>query len=246
MGSAVHRRQVGRAVHVGRHRGALARDRRAGRQGAARRARRRRRRLCGRPQGLRRGTVAEDDADRARRDPRSRGQDPRGAGRRAEVPAGRRDRSAADHRRHDAVRRGDVVVQLLRGRRGQVHLAGNPRRHLRPDLGAQGADRCRRRGHRLERAVLPGGQQARPRSARRLHRGAQAGRRDPPVGVRDGSDVRRGRATRRRAVDRARRPVSGPPRSSSRARWNSAASRPRSSSKTPTWTRRCRCWCSRG
>ena len=29
-----------------------------------------------------------------------------------------------------------------------------------------------------------------------------------------------------------------------RARWSSAASRRRSSSRTPTWTRRCRCWCS--
>ena len=37
-----------------------------------------------------------------------------------------------------------------------------------------------------------------------------------------------------------------PPRSSSRARWNWAASRRPSSSRMPTWTRRCRCWCSPG
>ena len=42
----------------------------------------------------------------------------------------------------------------------------------------------------------------------------------------------------------ARRSPRSPPRSSSRARWNSAASPRRSSSRTPTSTRRCRCWCS--
>ena len=44
----------------------------------------------------------------------------------------------------------------------------------------------------------------------------------------------------------ARRSPRSPPRSSSRARWSSAASRRPSSSKTPTWTPRCRCWCSPG
>ena len=134
------------------------------------------------------------------------------------------------------------------------------------------ADRRRRRRHRVERAVLPGRQQARPRPAGRLHRRAQARRRNPAVGVRDGRDVRRGRPARGRAVDRARRPRDrpradrqpgarqvhvhrqlarsarrsprSPPRSSSRARWSSAASPRRSSSRTPTWTPRCRCWCS--
>ena len=101
---------------------------------------------------------------------------------------------------------------------------------------------------------------------------AEARRRDAAVAVRDGRDLRRGRAARRRAVGRARRPRDrtradrqprdrqvhvhrqlrasarrsprSPPRSSSRARWNSAASRRPSSSRTPTWTPRCRCWCS--
>ena len=45
-----------------------------------------------------------------------------------------------------------------------------------------------------------------PGAAGRLHRRAQARRRDPAVGVRDGRDVRRGRPARGRAVDRARRP----------------------------------------
>ena len=44
----------------------------------------------------------------------------------------------------------------------------------------------------------------------------------------------------------ARRSPRSRPRSSSRARWSSAASPRRSSSRTPTWTRRCRCWCSPG
>ena len=80
-----------------------------------------------------------------------------------------------------------------------------PRRRLRPDDGGAGADRCRRRGHRVERAVLPGRQQAGPRAGRRLHRRAQARRRDAAVGVRDGRDVRRGRPARGCAVHRARR-----------------------------------------
>ena len=42
----------------------------------------------------------------------------------------------------------------------------------------------------------------------------------------------------------ARRSAGSPPRSSSRARWNSVASRPRSSSRMPISTRRCRCCCS--
>jgi len=42
---------------------------------------------------------------------------------------------AADHRRHDAVRRRNVGVPVLRRRGGQVHLEGHPRRHLRPDPG---------------------------------------------------------------------------------------------------------------
>ena len=132
------------------------------------------------------------------------------ARRRAEVPAGRGDRPAADDRRHDAVRRRDGGVPVLRRRGGQVHLEGHPRRHLRPDPGGARADRRRRRRHRVERAVLPGRQQARPCPGGRLHRGAQARLRDPALGVRDGRDVRRGGPARGCAVDRARRPGDRP------------------------------------
>ena len=82
---------------------------------------RRRRRLRGRAQGLRRGAVAAHVAAGARRGPRRRGQADGRARRRTEVPAGRRDRPAADHRRHDAVRRRDVGVPVLRRRGRQVH-----------------------------------------------------------------------------------------------------------------------------
>ena len=95
---------------------------------------RRRRRVRGRPQGLRRGPVAAHVARRSA--PRCSAAAVKlhgGARRRAEVPAGRRDRPAADDRRHDAVRRRDVGVPVLRRRGRQVHLARLPRRRLRPD-----------------------------------------------------------------------------------------------------------------
>ena len=236
---------------------------------------RRRRRLRGRAQGLRRGPVATHVAARAGRRARRRGQADGGARRRAEVPAGRRDGSAADDRRHDAVRRGDGGVPVLRRRGRQVHLARLPRRCLRRDDGAARADRRRRppspRG--TCRSSWPPTSSGPPLVAGCTDRG-QAGRRDPAVALRDGRDLRRGRPARGRAVHRARRPRDRPradrqprdrqvhvhrvaarsarrsarsrPRSSSRARSSWAASRRRSSSRTPTWIPRCRCCCSPG
>ena len=195
---------MGGAVDIGDDRGPLAGHRPVRRQGSDGRGGRRRRRLRRGAQGLRRGSVAADDTRRASGGDRQCGQTDRGPRRPVQVPAQGRDRPTADDRRHDAVRGCHLGPAVLLDRRGQVHLVGHPRRDLRADPGAARAYRGRRCGGGLERSAVPGLQQAWPGTARGVHHGAQARRRDPAERQRARRGVRRGRPARGRALGGAR------------------------------------------